>query len=85
MIFTRFSINRTIYFRVLAMKTAQSCMTTHLLLPPGLNVPDVRRPDDGANAVCIVQGRLAGIHISQKNLDGLPRCCCAWFVLAHPP
>ena len=35
------------------MNTAMS----HLPLPPGLNVPDVRRPDDGANAVCIVQER----------------------------
>lgn len=67
MIFTRFPINRAIYSRVLAMKTAvKGCATTHLLLPPGLNVPDVRRPDDGANAVCIVQERPAEIHISQN-------------------
>jgi hypothetical protein len=43
------------------MKTVlKSRATTHLPLPPGLNVPDVRRPDDGANAVSIVQERPGG-------------------------
>ena len=40
---------------------------SYLPLPPGLKVPDVRRPDDGANAVCIVQERPKGVHISQKK------------------
>ena len=41
--------------------------SSYLPLPPGLKVPDVRRPDDGANAVCIVQERPKGVHISQKK------------------
>ena len=45
---------------------AQSC-ATHLPLPPGLNVPDVRRPDGGANAVCIVQEHPVGVHMGPKN------------------
>jgi hypothetical protein len=43
------------------------CNDSYLPLPPGLNVPDVRRPDDGANAVCIVQERPGGVHLSQKK------------------
>ena len=69
-------------------KRSKSCVMSHMPLPAGLNVPDVRRPDDGANAACIiVQEYPGGVHISPKKLEDLPRCCCcAWFVLlAHPP
>ncbi|KAI0248691.1 hypothetical protein BJV78DRAFT_775041 [Lactifluus subvellereus] len=49
MILTRISVNRMVYPEIL--KCMNPNRVAHLLLPPGLNTPDVRRPDKGTNAV----------------------------------
>lgn len=51
MTLTRISVNRMVYPEILTCMNPIKKRLAHLLLPPGLNTPDVRRPDEGTNAV----------------------------------
>ena len=69
--------------RVMNNKNCAQRCATHLPLPPGLNIPDGRRPDDEANTVRVVREHSGGGY--KGEMHGLPRCGCAWLVPAHPP